>query len=338
MAYRNTISSDTAGSFSNLGISYNAGTGVFSVLAANGSDLSAANPAYVMLPGKATPGTLKRYTITANQSFIDDNGASEIIGNLFGYTTGVAVSVTPPFFIYAVCNDNEDTIQFMLSRIPNRKTSPVSGDIGTPASAIADNQWSFWSFDSVTTTLYDGNPCCVVGSIRMNMSASDDWTVQTINTVDGMATGAGAFQTNTVFNIPKGQFGSAASTMTIANGGTSPAFVTSEGQYHIDLSGFCYYEFLLNGDNGTDGAGAVDAKIILPFMPYIPANNSSIPAGESMVAYAGGNLRVVTAYFTSATNDLNFRESNSATAVQWSQFTNGSRNIQGSVYYRVKDA
>jgi hypothetical protein len=80
----------------------------------------------------------KYISVEANQSFIDDNGASEIINNLFGYPTGVAVSEAR-FFLYGVANDDQDTIQFMISPVSHLRTSPAAAAIGAPDDAVADD-------------------------------------------------------------------------------------------------------------------------------------------------------------------------------------------------------
>jgi len=168
----------------NLGIAL--ASGVFTVQGARGRALSSANPAYIILQSQGTPGQFVKYTVTANQSFIDDVGVSEIIDNLFGLTTGVAYAQDIPFYIYAVPNDAETAIAFMISRIPHSTNSPVAALIGAPDDAVADIQASFFSFDSLDESVYDQNPCLNIGSFRMQMSASDDWTVTALGIRDGI--------------------------------------------------------------------------------------------------------------------------------------------------------
>ena len=88
--------------FANLGITLSAGT--FSITAANGSALSSTNRGYISLRSTLTPGTIVTIPVTANQTFIDDSGASTIIGNLFGLPTGVAYQEDIPFAIYAIAD------------------------------------------------------------------------------------------------------------------------------------------------------------------------------------------------------------------------------------------
>lgn len=320
---------NVAGTCSNLGITYNGGTGVFAVTAANGSALSITNPGYVTVQGK-TAGVMKRYIVTANQSFIDDTGASEIVGNLFGYTTSVAITTDVPFFIYAVVNDAETSVQFMLSRQPHRKVSPVETAIGAPDDAVADTEVSFWSFDNIDETLYESNPCVCIGSFRMRMSASDDWTVQALATTDGI----GQFQENVPFNNPLGQFGADAGALTVANGGTSPVFSTTNSLYYIQKNGWVWYEPFLSGDGGTDGSGAVSATITLPYTRTTGATVNHYGHGTSQ--WAGGNLRLIE-YLLGSANTATMQLDNSSAGglVTWSLFANGGRSITGTMYYKL---
>jgi hypothetical protein len=249
-----------AGRVFNLGVTYSAGA--FTVCGADGTALSSTNPAFIYLQSKGTPGELVKYTVTANQSFIDDAGSSEIITNLFGATTGIAWAQDVPFFIYAVGNDSEDTIAFMLSRDPRASVSPAEASIGAPDDAVADTETSFFSFDSLDESVYDANPCLCIGSIRMRMSASDDWTVQTLTTKDGI----GKFHESTKFTFPTAQNGAATGTFFHTNGGTAPLFTTNTYYYFIRRDGKCRVEIFLTGDPGTDGAGAVSARLSLPYV------------------------------------------------------------------------
>jgi hypothetical protein len=247
-------------SYQNLGISYNAGTGVFTVLGGNGSALSASNPGFVFLQSK-TAGLIKKYTITANQSFIDDNGASQIIGNLFGLTAGIAQAFTVPFFIYAVADDTETTIAFMISRYPNSPISPVAAKIGKSGSAVADNQGSFFSLANITVADYESNPCLSIGSFRMTMSTLNDWTVTTLTNQDGI----GQFQDGQEFFVSLNQFGAASGSHFYANGGTAPQFTNNAQGYYISLDNFVKV-FGVWSVVTVNGAGGV---ALLQAIPYL---------------------------------------------------------------------
>ncbi len=258
--------------FDNLGCALSGGT--FTIQDALGRALSTDNPAYIVLPSQATPGQFTEYRVTANQAFIDDAGSSEIIDNLFGFVTSIAVTEIVPFYIYAVPNDAETSIQFMISRVPGVETSPAAASIGAPDDAVADTQQSFWSLDNIDETLFDANPCLMIGSFRMVMSSSDDWTVQTIDDQDG----TGKYQEERSFGMQAGQFGATTATFMLPNGGTVPIFSTQNYLYRVQKNGYVNSQFSLSGDGGTDGADAVSTLLTIPFIP----DNSSVSANQTI--------------------------------------------------------
>lgn len=306
----------------NLGMAYDAGTGVFTVQSADGTALSAGNPAYVYLQGKATPGQLVRYTVTANQSFIDDTGASEIIGNLFGATTGIAWANDCPFFLYAVGDDTETSIAFMISRDPRATISPTT--IGKPSSAAADTEPSFFSIDNVTTTSYDANPCLCLGAFRMRMSASDDWTVQALTNQDGI----GRFHESTAFTYPQNQNGADANThLDQDGGGTIPQFTTESYQYWVYRDGKIKAEFFYTGDAGTDGSGAVGIYMTLP---TIHRGLASIRYPIYVNSVGGGS---VISFAISVASSADLQLASQSANYTCGNFSNGARTISGSVTY-----
>lgn len=273
----------------NIGISYSSPT--FTVHGLDGTALSSSNPGYILLPDKADPGQKVLYTVTANQDFIDDSGASEIINNLFGLTTGVAYAQDVPFYLYAVGNNDEDTIAFMISRVPNAKLSPTATEIGAPDDAVADNQISFFSLESLDETLYDDNPCECIGSFRMQMSSSDDWTVQALDEFDGI----GRFNEGRGFTLAPGHFGAASGKYFADNGGTAPAFGTNAPIYFVEKNGYCTVNFgYVNAT--TVGVGTNFLHAICPYL----ASNEYITNAQ---AYGEARLTdnsAAGAYYTGA--------------------------------------
>jgi len=312
---------------SNLGISYNGGTGVFTVLDHSGSSLSSTNPAYVTIQSKTTPGISKTIAITANQDFIDDTGASEIIGNLFGLPTGVAYTEDIPFYLYGILNDAEDTIKFAICRIPNRNTSPATANLGCPGTANADTQGSMFIFDSVTLGDYDTNPCICLGSIRMRMSASDDWTVQTLASGDGI----GNFNEYSVFQVPLGSFGAASGSFIKANGGTAPQFSTNLFTYNIDRLGRVQQSFYMNADGGADGAGAV---VTYMCAPLIPAETQQVPDSICLLIYSNSTV-LTSGYSFYDSGGISGWRFNSVAVLNITNalFTAGGRQISGKLFF-----
>lgn len=250
--------SQTDGAY-NLGIDLTSGT--FTIQGSDGNTLSSSNVGYIYMPS-STVGQSIQYQITTDQSFDDASaaGGSDIIGNLFGLTTGVAESNDVPFYIYAVSDSTEATVSFGISRIPNLVVTPAAGSLGSPSSATADVQASVFFFDSVTLANYAARPVICIGSFRMTMSASDDWTVSTLAANDGM----GKFQEGIVFDVVAGQYGNAAGKYFADNGGTAPAFTSNTNSYMISPAGFIMY----NGEFVNCSSGGVGGVSVQQYIPF----------------------------------------------------------------------
>lgn len=263
---------------SNIGITYSSNT--FSITAADGSALSSTNIGYVTLQSK-TAGRLKTVAVTANQTFVDSTGSSTIVGNLFGLTTGIAATNAIPFFIYAVLDDTEAVITFMVSRYPNTRISPVAANIGKSGSAIADTQGSFFAMASVTVADYESNPCLAIGSFRMTMNSSNDWAVTALDFRDGI----GCFQEDRSFTWGTNLWGAAASSYFYANTGTAPQFSDVGIGYYIDRMNQIQISAKFK-DCGTAGVGAVTLQMAIPFS----VDGDTVGCGK--VTDAAGNLYV----------------------------------------------
>jgi hypothetical protein len=300
----------------NLELAVSSGTVTMSGV--GGTALSTSNPGFVR-----TQSGLQ--TITANVSFIDDAGSSELIGNLFGATTGVAWANVVPFFIYFVEEDANASVVPMISRDPRARTSPAAANIGAPDDAVADAQGDFWAFDSLDETAFNGNPCVVVGSLLMSMTASDDWTVAL-----GDSTGFGYFQEGQSFTMPLAQNGAETGTYFRDNGGTAPLFTTNQYTYSIDRTGLVHASFFLDLDPGTDGSGAVDAVVAMPYDYY--ASN----------AREFGIASVVSAGATNTTVQLRLDQNPGfrmiepgLTVVANGDFSNGGRRVAGTYTFKA---
>ena len=316
--------------YDNFGIVYAVGTGVFTIQGANGRALSTSNPGIIVLPTNGTPGEYTRHLVTANQSFIDDNGASEIITNLFGLTTAVAYGEDLPFFIYAVTSDNNDDIRFMISRVHFLVQSPSTSEIGAPDDAVADEQGSFFSFDNLAEGSYNLNPCLMIGSFRMQFSALDDWTVQTLDDRDGI----GLFQYDRDFTFPLAVQGASAGTYMLPNSQTAPVFTTNVFTWQILPGGFVSVKFQLQDDGGANGTGAVILYMTLPYNPN--PNLATLNAFGSYVrnANSGGTASGVCGISGTFPKACFFRRNDSINFILMSNYSNGARYIHGSGIYK----
>lgn len=256
---RNSGAGTVPGGFANLGITLSGGT--FSITSASGAALSGTNKGYVSLRSTVTPGTIVTIPVTANQTFIDDTGASTIIGNLFGLPTGVAYTEDIPFAIYAVADSTETSIAFGISRYWAFNTSPIAARLGKTGSAVADLTGSMFLFENPTVADYASQSLLRIGWIRMRMSAVDDWTVQTLSATDGLR----PEMIKGSWNFPTGVFGATAGSYFLANGGTAPTFNASSAYvYALQENGFVQLLVKLN-NGGADGVGAVEARLSTPY-------------------------------------------------------------------------
>lgn len=324
-AYLSDLAVSGVDSF-NIGLTYSAGT--LTVTGSDGTALSASNPGIVVLKNKTAPWQSKVYQITAAQSFVDDAGTSEIVGNLFGTTTSVAWANDCPFFLYAVSNDSQDAIAFMISRDPRATVAPSEANIGAPDDAVADAQGSFFSFENIDESLYDGNPCVCLGAFRMRKTSSDDWTVQSFTAADGI----GRFHSSTKFSFPVSQNGAATGTHLKANGGTAPLFNSNVYYYWIRKDGTCLINLRLEADPGAgDGAGTVTAVVSTPYTINL-GSDALVVFGTARVRGEGTDILCHVQPFTAGAG-FSLVNATTANSLNNDDFENGDRHILTTVSF-----
>jgi hypothetical protein len=316
----------------NIGCKYDAS--LFEICAADGSALSATNPGFVTIHDTVQFGYTSTYAVTANQGFLDDTGASEIINNLFGVTTGVAAADNMPFYVYAVIDSAKTAIAFACCRIPNKTFCCAGGDIGMPSTPSADVQWSFFFFENVVAAAYSSMPCVCIGAFQMTKSAADDWTVLAPGSNSG---GIGKFLETVRFTLSKGLFGAVAGTHTVNNGGTAPTFTNQTIYYSVMRNGMCNFGMECDSDAGADGAGAVIAMWVTPFIAtfqtasfvgqlspsYVFRNNNAMESSIADISNSGNYLTIYACYGTAVYTYL------------WSDFGNGNRKVAVNGLYQI---
>lgn len=322
------------GPCANLGMSYSGGT--FSVCAANQTALSATNYATIAMP-KTTSGAIDLFTVTANATFIDDAGASQIVGEEFGTTASTAWSLKRPFFLYAAnLDDTNAGIAFFISPDPRKVEVPIAtyiGYKGNPAATPSD--YNAFFLTSSSPSAYAGKPCVRLGGLTMVKSSADDWTVQNFSYTLGDGIRPDPFRSQ-IFGLPELQMG-ATSQHCLANGGTAPVFSTSVVNYELNDNGQCIVYYDIEGDGGTDGSGAVSMKIATPYKVLtVGIGLSDAWSGWSPIRIGvpgGGTIRFAEA----ATTDQSYLTvlDTSTNNILWSAFTNGSRHIWGRVPFRA---
>lgn len=167
----------------NLGITYAAG--VLKITSADGTPLSTTNYARVPIQS-ATSGFVEYVKIISDASFIDDTGASDIVGEEFGTVAGTARTVDKAFYIYVTKDGSGNEARF-ISPCPCLTVVPalaLVGWKGNPSPTPSDDS-SWFLLSSSPSAAYTGFPCTRIGGFRMRKSSLDDWTVQTLTNSSG---------------------------------------------------------------------------------------------------------------------------------------------------------
>jgi hypothetical protein len=242
-----------------LGIKYSAST--FSICYHDGTNLSATNVGYVGIPSKITPGVIKQFAVTANASFIDATGASQVAGAVFSLYPNQNWLLDMPFYIYALMDVTETTQVFAIARIPHGEKTPVALQIAKLGTGNVNTQLLILDA-SVNTADYALSAAVCIGSFRVTKTGgvANDWTVTALDFRDGI----NLFNDTRGFNVPLGCFQAAAGTHWWNNGGTAPVYATNYYKYYIKKEGLVSLYYSAD-TNTTPGAGAVTAGISIPY-------------------------------------------------------------------------
>jgi hypothetical protein len=245
--------------YTNLGIGYVAPT--FTVFSANGTALSATNPAYVRLASNLNPGRSIVYPLTSNFTFSDATGANNLGGNTFGTTAGIAWSVVMPWYIYAVSKSDDTAATIMISRIPNIVYSPPAAQISKTGSAVSTTQFSAFALDStITVANYASTSVLLLGYFEMTKSAADAWTVGPINFRQGI----GLFDQEKKYGFPTNQNGAVRSCLSSTVGAnTVPTFNQLGAAYQILIDGTIHFWYSFDFPT-IAGVGGGQVKLHLP--------------------------------------------------------------------------
>lgn len=321
--------------YHNFGIAYSGST--FTSRGTSASR-SSTNPTWVCFPSKATPGTQVWVSSTANETFVDDSGSSTIAGNTFGFGVGDTNANDVPFYIYAVLSDDEASWITAISRTPGMTASAATANFGKTGSAVADVEYGMFALGDPTIANYDnGNSCVLIGSFRMTLTtAPGDWTVSALAQNDG----PGRFNEETVFTFPKGVYGASANSYFLANGGTAPAWTGAFPMtYMLTRNGYINLVASTAVDPSTDGVGAVNLQMVLPFQPqtvssigdaYGKGKYDTTTSTLILGLYATSGVAFATFNFVSSTADGPLTNANMIAAVflRW----------QYQMYYPIRKA
>jgi hypothetical protein len=309
----------------NVGLSY--ASNILKLVQASGSDFDVNNKGKIGI-NSVTDGQVVLLEINnANNLFEDDGGTSDIAGEEFGVTTGVAWGEDRPFYLYAVNEDDTSgNLKFAISPNPVLKESPVTANIGyhgNPMATPSDSGMFFLTSSDVTAS-HDEKPCVLIGGIRMQMSptggggAEDDWTVSALDTSLGDGIRPDPF-VGTEFTFPPDQMGANSSTdfFTSANAPTWATPASIVAVYRMHLNGLCHYNFSTrDAGNCTNGADAVQTVMVTPYKMHTATSSAT-------------KLSVIGAVLTVAATGAFVGEQTNGSA-NLELFANGSDEVQNN--------
>lgn len=219
-----------------LTLSYEATAGRLCVQC-SGATCSESNPGYVVFAG----GVSAR--VSGNACVTD---ARTTGGNLqshpFGTTRTVAWPQDRPFALYA-CQASSGVL-FGLSPGPTKTTTPAASALlsTTTPSGTSETDASLFVWGG---TPVSGNACRRIGALRMQKSATDGWTISTLDAQDGIDIDAD-FGVRW-YTMPSGQFGAAAGSYMEFD--RTPSADTVMPTYHRS-----HYGYSVGTDGHVDGS------------------------------------------------------------------------------------
>lgn len=317
-------------SATNLGISYDAGTGQFSITGAAGA-LSPASPAVITLPNTSVDGQFVTVNVTADQSFSDAIGTNDLLDNLFGLASGVNNSGIP-FYVYAVIDSNatNSVVTFAIARLPHfTNAGSTNGCIGT---ATANNFNSFFFLGTVNLADYASSPCVCVGVIVMDFvdtPVPNSWRLQV---PDASLDGIGRYRENTVWTTPIGQN----STVNyFYNSGGAPTFDNVQCNYTLNRLGWVTVYFNASAQSGL-GSGTQALAVYTPYKSSTPGNQGYTGYVANVCPETNSNAILATLYLTSG-NAVAFAAPDT-TFVQEGFFSAGIQNATITSIYSYQVA
>ncbi|UOF82113.1 hypothetical protein [Caudoviricetes sp.] len=310
-----------AGQSTNCGIT-NIGT-TFTVTAHDATALSATNPCVIAVRSSTAGGVELTY-FTDNATFTHGS-SSDTDGNLFGILDANWSSAMP-FFLGVVTNGTSK--YFTISRLPFNQTGSASSALCQKGDTSCDDQADVMILTTgLTLTSWVDLPITQIGWFQMTYATSGGaWTAATTT-----KTGFNYEYEKIRWAMVTGQNGGATSTYLLANGGTAPLFTKNQYTYQIDRSGMVDIDAYLANDPGTDGAGAVQAAVALPY--YFESGTLDLRLHP--VGFVIGSTTITSSYilyglFTEGTYYMELRYVDANAVVQSitnAMFSSGSRQM-----------
>lgn len=315
----------------NVGLTNSAN--VLTVTAADGTTISAANPAYIAHPTTAGLWSVAKITspITINHGAhasynMNLGGARNAqAGGSGGWST-----VCPLWLYWCVLSG---AVYLVVSDVPELTNMPSAesyiGDF--VAAPTFPYQGNCFVAATITKADFVSLPLVQAGSIRATLSTANNWTVTAIENQDGF----GRTNYGKSFTYPTGAMGAQSGFHSMQPGaGNNPQFTTDSVNYNIQGK-VVNVDFLMDGDGGNDGSFANTFFLTLPY--FAALNPSSVVHVGCLKIYYAGATTVNPAsvsYFVNTSPTIIFWKT-AATILLYSDFSAGGRHIYGSFGYLI---
>lgn len=221
------------------------------------------NRGYVVMPSADDSNRLVSLGVWREHFFTDGrHDSSDIAGQPFGTTPGVAWTEARPFFIYAVNPSNDDAdLLFGVSPRPNMTSAPGElsiGRHGLPMPSPSDNGLFLLTHREDGPAVAEGAPVLRIGSFVMHKDSSDDWLIgdprrddARLRSHEGISR---YINETTAFRFPPGQMASGRTQpegghLAADSGHTPPSWPNAEiYEYELQLNGRVHIWFRPTGN------------------------------------------------------------------------------------------
>ena len=315
------ISPRTIGTAINCEINYASGT--ITISGRGGAALSATNPCHVGIRSNSN-GVVVTATFTANVT-TTDGATSDTDSNLFGVTDANWANAMPMFF--GVIYDGT-TPYFGFSRKPLVVSGAAATDVCQEGDTDCDGENDFFIMTTgLTLSAWVNLPITQVAFLSATYATTGGaWTF-----AESAYTGFNKLYESLVWTFPQAQYGAAASTHMTANGGTAPVWTTDQYTYEINSRALVTLNMYFTGDGGTDGIGAVNATVAMPFTR--PAG--SVDQARNWCGYTDGATTITSGHMLGAslleagsTMNLVYLDAAAVyTVITNAMYSNGTRTI-----------
>lgn len=250
------------GAIQNVSMTYDSITGTFTVGPTSVGTMTLNFPSNIDQNTVVTVSTASTYSFTDSTT----GGGNDISAALYGFTLADVQSSPYPFFLYAVLDNNNANLRFLVSALPGRtNTNSFEIDSITQGSANVNTWAKYFGFGAIADpTSYADCNLVYIGCFQMQLGATG-FIVKPlgISGQNGFGDeGVGKSYQNTQFLFSPGTIGSAANSCFVASG-TAPTIVDGTGLYwYFNDNQDIVVDYRMTID--ASGTGVTAIGVVLP--------------------------------------------------------------------------